>query len=76
MLSKQFWADALERAVKTAAQTAAGLLVGLPATVGFDWATFGITLAIATGLSFVTSVLSSLAGSSSTASLVDGGTSR
>jgi hypothetical protein len=62
--------DAVERAVKTAAQTAVGLFVGLQATTGQDWQTFFIGLGVATGLSFVTSILSSLAGSSNSASAV------
>lgn len=71
MWTKKFWKDAIERAVKTAAQTALGLFVGLSATVGFDWAAFLTGLAIATGLSFVTSLLSSLAGSSTSASAIE-----
>jgi hypothetical protein len=70
MWSKAFWKDAIERGVKTAAQVAVGLLVGLNVTTGFDWSTFLIGLGVATGLSFVTSLLSSLAGSSDSASVV------
>ena len=72
MWTAQFWKDALERAIKTAAQTAVGLLTGLAVTTGFEWDTFLIGLGIATGLSFLTSLLSSLSGSSTSASLVDG----
>jgi hypothetical protein len=70
MWTAAFWKDAFERAIKTAAQVAVGLLVGLNATTGFDWETFLIGLGISVGLSFVTSLLSSLAGSSDSASAV------
>ncbi len=71
MWTKQFWKDAVERAVKTAAQVAVGLLVGLNVTTGFEWDTFLLGLGVATGLSFATSLLSSLAGSPTSASLVE-----
>jgi len=70
MWSKAFWKDAVERAVKTAAQVAVGLVTALNVTTGFDWQTFLVGLGIATGLSFVTSILSSLAGSPNSASVV------
>jgi Putative lactococcus lactis phage r1t holin len=70
MWTAKFWKDAVERAVKTAAQVAGGLLVGLQVTTGFDWQTFLVGLGVATGLSFVTSLLSSLSGSPDSASLV------
>jgi hypothetical protein len=70
MWSAAFWKDAVERGIKTAAQVAVGLLVGLNVTTGFDWETFLVGLGVSVGLSFVTSILSSLAGSPSSASAV------
>jgi Putative lactococcus lactis phage r1t holin len=70
MWTKAFWKDALERAIKTAAQVAVGLVTALNVTTGFDWQTFFVGLGVAVGLSFVTSLLSSLAGSPENASLV------
>jgi hypothetical protein len=69
MWSKQFWKDAIERAVKTAAQAA------LASIGAVSWANGGVTLestlvglAIGVGASFVTSLLSSLVGDSKSAS--------
>lgn len=76
MWSARFWKDAVERAVKTAAQAAVGFFVGLQVTDEFDWQTWAIGLGVAVAASFVTSLLSSLAGNSQTASMVDGGTSK
>lgn len=70
MWTKAFWKDAIERGVKTAAQVAVGLLVGLSIGEGFDWQTFLISFGTTVGLSFVTSILSSLVGSPNNASLV------
>jgi len=70
MWTAKFWKDALERAIKTAAQVAVGLVTALNVTTGFDWQTFLVGLGVSVGLSFVTSLLSSLAGSPTDASLV------
>jgi hypothetical protein len=70
MWSKAFWKRAVERAVKTAAQTLLGVIAGLQVTTGLDWSTVLISAGIATGLSVVTSLLSSLSGDSSSPSAV------
>jgi len=70
MWTAKFWKDAIERAIKTAAQVAVGLVTALNVTTGFDWQTFLVGLGVSVGLSFVTSLLSSLAGSPTDASLV------
>jgi phage shock protein PspC (stress-responsive transcriptional regulator) len=71
MWSKQFWRDAAERAVKTAAQTLLGVIAGLQVTTGMDWQTVLVSAGIATGLSVLTSLLSSLSGTSASASAVE-----
>lgn len=70
MWTLSFWKDASERAVKTAAQTAGGVLVvGVPIWE-VDWtAGLGIT-ATATVLSLLTSIGSVGFGSAGTASAV------
>lgn len=68
MWTAAFWKDASERAVKTAAQTAGGVLVvGVPIWE-VDWtAGLGIT-ATATALSLLTSIASSGRGDHESAS--------
>lgn len=68
MWTATFWKDAAERAVKTAAQTAGGVLVvGVPIWE-VDWtAGLGIT-ATATALSLLTSIASSGRGDHESAS--------
>jgi hypothetical protein len=73
MWTAAFWKDAVERAVKTAAQTAVGLFAALNVAGDVDWAAWAIGLGVAVVLSFVTSLASSLAGNNTSASLVDGG---
>lgn len=61
MFTRLFWADAGERAVKTAAQVAIGLLVGSTAgLLGLDWLSAGSTI----GTAVVVSILTSLVGTS------------
>jgi hypothetical protein len=69
--TKEFWKRAVERAVKTAAQTLLGVIAGLQVTTGLDWSTVLISAGIATGLSVVTSLLSSLSGDSASPSAVE-----
>jgi hypothetical protein len=71
MWTATFWKDAAERAIKTAAQTLLGVIAGLQVTTGMDWETTLIAAGIATGLSVLTSLLSSLSGTSSSASVVE-----
>ena len=63
MWSKAFWMAAIERAVKTFAQTAAALLVGggigVPMIGDLDWAGIASVSAIAALASLLTSVGSS-----------------
>ena len=72
MWTKAFWKDAIERAVKTAAQAA------LASIGAFSWANGGVTwgstlvgLGIGVGLSFETSIHSSLVGDKTSASMVN-----
>ena len=72
MNKKTFWMDALERAVKTAAQTAAALMTA----EGFglltaDWPAFGSAVAGAFALSIVTSIASGNVGDPRSASVLD-----
>ena len=71
MWTATFWKDAAERAVKTAAQTAGGVLVvGVPIWE-VDWtAGLGIT-ATATALSLLTSIASSGRGDHESASALE-----
>jgi hypothetical protein len=71
-VSRDFWLDALERAVKTAAQ-AALLVLGADAldVMAADWAAAGSFAAGGAVLSGLTSLLSLRLGSSGTASATD-----
>lgn len=71
MWTKHFWLDAFERAVKTTAQTAAGLMTadGL-GIVDVDWCGVGSVAALAFVLSILTSVGSAPLGTSGSASLL------
>lgn len=70
MWSKKFWLDALERAIKTGAQTLLGVFGGLTAIDELDWTAVGIAVASAVVLSILTSIVSSQVGSNQDASLV------
>lgn len=73
MWSTQFWKDALERAIKTAAQTLLASWGGTAIVLdGAQWKVVGLTVAGATVASLLTSIVSSKVGSDQTASLVDG----
>jgi hypothetical protein len=69
MMSKQFWMDALERAIKTAVQVAIPM-VAATSLDAIDWKAAGLTIASAVLLSLFTSVLSSRVGSPADASMV------
>lgn len=69
MWTAQFWKDATERAVKTAAQAALASIGAVSwANGGVTWGSTLVGLGIGVGLSIVTSLLSSLVGSSNSAS--------
>jgi Putative lactococcus lactis phage r1t holin len=71
MWTAQFWKDSIERAVKTAAQSLLALVAVFNiADASAAWQDYLIGVGIAVGLSFLTSILSSLSGSSDSASLV------
>lgn len=70
MRTKRFWLDALERAVKTAAQTAAALIgTGAVGIIDVDWQNIFSVSAVAAILSVLTSVASAPAGDPGTASV-------
>ena len=71
MWTSQFWKDAIERAVKTAAQAALASIGAVSwANGGVTWGSTLVGLGIGVGVSFVMSILSSLVGDSTSASLV------
>ena len=60
MWTKLFWKDAVERAIKTAAQAAVALMTsGATGILDVDW----MNILSVSALAFVTSVLTSLIGS-------------
>lgn len=71
MWTRKFWLDALERAVKTGAQT---LIAAWPTTAilldGADWQLIAWTVAGAVGLSFLTSIAGSQVGNPESASML------
>lgn len=72
LFTATFWLDALERAVKTAAQTLIALVTtNATAVTELDWQEVGIATAVATGLSVLTSIVSSGIGEEGTASLLN-----
>ena len=72
MRTLRFWLDVSERAVKTAAQTAAGLLVAGPVGVlDVDWQQIASVAGLAMVVSVLTSIASSRVATRETASLVD-----
>lgn len=72
MYRKEFWKDATERAVKTAAQVLVTFLgADLVDVIAVDWKRAAGVAAGAAVVSVLTSVASSQAGEPGTASLVD-----
>ena len=72
LFTATFWLDTLERAVKTAAQSLLSL-VGVNAVdvVSLNWQEMLITTGVATGLSVLTSIVSSGIGEPGTASVLN-----
>lgn len=71
MFTRAFWLDAGERAARTAAQVAIGLLVGsTTGLLGLDWLSAGSTVGTAVLVSVLTSVVGVKVGDAGTASLV------
>ena len=69
MWTRAFWKDAIERAVKTAAQSALAAIGAVSwANGGVTWSSTLVGLGIGVGLSFVMSILSSLVGDRQSAS--------
>ncbi len=72
LFTATFWLDALERAVKTAAQTLLALVgVNVTDVASLNWQEMAITTAVSTGLSVLTSIVSSGIGEPGTASLLN-----
>lgn len=72
LFTATFWLDALERAIKTAAQTVLGLIGSNVVDVtSLDWHEIGIATAFTTGFSVLTSIVSSGIGEPGTASLLN-----
>lgn len=69
MWTKTFWLDATERAVKTAAQSAIGVLTATSVDA-IDWAAGLGVVGVATAVSLLTSLVSSNRGDTDSASLV------
>lgn len=70
MRTKRFWLDALERAVKTAAQTSVALIgTGMAGIIDVDWTNVASVSAVAAILSVLTSVASAPAGDPESASV-------
>ena len=66
-----FWADALERAVKTAAQTAVAAIGTSTVLNEVDWAFVASTTGIAAAVSLLTSIASHGITGKNTASLIN-----
>jgi tetrahydromethanopterin S-methyltransferase subunit C len=72
LLSGTFWLDTLERCIKTAAQTALALVgVEVVDVASLDWQEILIAVGFATGLSVLTSIVSSGIGEPGSASLLN-----
>lgn len=71
LLTRSFWLDTLERAIKTAAQSLLAAIVGTAAVTEFDWGVVLLTTGVATGASVLTSIISSGIGEPGTASILN-----
>jgi len=69
MWTAAFWKDAIERAIKTAAQSLLAFVVVFNITeASANWKDYLLGVGAAVGLSFLSSILSSLVGDSRSAS--------
>jgi hypothetical protein len=72
LFTATFWLDAGERAIKTAAQTVLALVgVNVTDVASLNWQEMAITTGVATGLSILTSIVSSGIGEPGTASVLN-----
>ena len=72
LFTGSFWLDALERAVKTAAQTVLGAVgVNAADVTSLDWKEIGILTGVTAGLSVLTSIVSTSVGEPGTASVLN-----
>jgi hypothetical protein len=72
LFTATFWLDAGERAIKTAAQTMLALVgVNVTDVASLNWQEMAITTAVSTGLSVLTSIVSSGIGEPGSASLLN-----
>lgn len=72
LFTGSFWLDALERAIKTAAQTILGLIgTNVTDVTALNWQEVGIVTGVTAGLSILTSIVSSGIGEPGTASLLN-----
>lgn len=72
LFTATFWLDTLERGIKTAAQTVLGLVgTNVVDVTSLDWTEVGIATAFTTGLSVLTSIVSSGIGEPGTASVLN-----
>jgi len=72
LFTGSFWLDALERAVKTAAQTVLALIgTNVTDVTSLNWQDIGVATAFSTGLSVLTSIVSSGIGEPGTASVMN-----
>jgi len=72
LFTGSFWLDALERAVKTAAQTVLALIgTNVTDVTSLNWQDIGVATAFSTGLSILTSIVSSGIGEPGTASVMN-----
>lgn len=72
LLTGSFWLDTLERGIKTGAQTVLGLIgTNVADVTSLDWKEVGIATAFTTGLSVLTSIVSSGIGEPGTASVMN-----
>lgn len=71
VFTRKFWADAAERAIKTAAQSGIGVFVADVTVLSVDWEVAGAVVGTATLVSLLTSVASANLGQPGTASVVE-----
>jgi hypothetical protein len=71
MWTAKFWKESFERAIRTAAQTAASLLaIGELSPYEIDWNLMGASAAVSAFFSLLTSVASTKVGKEDTASFI------